>query len=49
MIKGNRHFKRFLLRGIEKVNVEWGIIAIAHNIMKLITENATLGYVTNLV
>ena len=49
MIKGNRHFKRFLLRGIEKVNVEWGIIAIAHNIMKLITENAKLGYVTNLV
>lgn len=33
-IKHNMHFKRFLLRGIKKVNTEFGIIAIAHNIRK---------------
>jgi len=35
MIKFNRGFKRFLLRGLEKVTVEFGLIAIAHNLMKL--------------
>lgn len=33
-IKHNMQFKRFLLRGIRKVGVEFGIIAIAHNIKK---------------
>lgn len=33
-IKHNMQFKRFLLRGIKKVNTEFGIIAIAHNIRK---------------
>lgn len=33
-IKHNMQFKRFLLRGIKKVNTEFGIIAIAHNIKK---------------
>ncbi len=33
-IKHNMQFKRFLLRGIKKVSVEFGIIAIAHNIKK---------------
>lgn len=28
-------FKRFLLRGIEKVRVEWGLLCMAHNISKL--------------
>lgn len=35
MIKYNRGFKRFLLRGIDKVTVEFGLIAIAHNLKKL--------------
>ena len=48
MIKGNRHFKRFLLRGIEKVNIEWGIASIAHNIMKMMAVNKKLGCVTKL-
>lgn len=34
-IKWNGGFKRFLLRGIEKVNTEWGIICMAHNMKKL--------------
>jgi transposase len=33
-IKHNMQFKRFLLRGIKKVNTEFGIIAMAHNIKK---------------
>lgn len=33
-IKGNRSFRRFLLRGIEKVHTEFGIVALAHNLLK---------------
>jgi len=33
-IKHNHHFKRFMLRGIEKVTVEAGLIALAHNLRK---------------
>jgi transposase len=34
-LKHNWGFRRFLLKGLEKVNVEWGILSIAHNIAKL--------------
>jgi transposase len=34
-IKWNRGFNRFMLRGIEKVSLEWGLLGIAHNIRKL--------------
>lgn len=34
-IKQNKGFRRFALRGIEKVNVEFGLIAIAQNIARL--------------
>ncbi|RKJ56093.1 IS1182 family transposase, partial [Butyricicoccus sp. 1XD8-22] len=34
-IKGNRSFTRFLLRGLTKVRTEFGIVAIAHNLLKL--------------
>ena len=33
-IKQNMNFKRFLLRGMDKVNVEIGLIAMAHNLKK---------------
>ena len=33
-IKQNMNFKRFMLRGIDKVNVEIGLIAMAHNLKK---------------
>jgi transposase len=35
-IKHNHHFKRFTLRGIKKVNVETGLLALAHNLRKKI-------------
>jgi hypothetical protein len=34
-IKGNRSFRRFSLRGLEKVHIEFGIVALAHNILKV--------------
>ena len=34
-IKHNMNFKRFMLRGIEKVEIEIGLIAMAHNLNKL--------------
>lgn len=33
-IKNNHGFRRFLMRGAEKVAIEWGLIAIAQNIRK---------------
>ena len=35
-IKHNHHFKRFMLRGIEKVAIETGLLALAHNLRKKI-------------
>jgi transposase len=35
MIKYNRNYRRFLLRGIEKVEIETGLLAIAHNLKKM--------------
>ncbi|MEW6527297.1 MAG: transposase, partial [Spirochaetota bacterium] len=34
-IKWNRNFKRFLLRGLDKVKIEWGLLSLAHNMMKI--------------
>jgi len=34
-IKGNRSFRRFSLRGLDKVHTEFGIVALAHNILKV--------------
>jgi hypothetical protein len=34
-IKEARSLRRFLLRGLEKVNVEWHLIAATHNLLKL--------------
>jgi transposase len=34
-IKWNKRFRRFLTKGLENVNTEWGLISIAHNIAKL--------------
>ncbi|SDK70410.1 Transposase DDE domain-containing protein, partial [Pedobacter sp. ok626] len=33
-IKANRGFKRFLLKGISKAEVEVGLLSIAHNLKK---------------
>jgi transposase len=34
-IKHNKNFKRFMLRGLEKVSIETGLLAIAHNLAKI--------------
>jgi transposase len=34
-IKQNRRFRRFTLRGIDKVSIEWGLLSIAHNFLKM--------------
>jgi hypothetical protein len=34
-IKHNQGFRRFHLRGLEKVKIEWGLVSIAHNLQKL--------------
>jgi transposase len=34
-IKQNMGFRRFLLRGTDKVKVEWGLLCIAYNVMKV--------------
>ena len=33
-IKQNHHFRRFMLKGKEKVSIEWGLLAIAQNLRK---------------
>lgn len=37
-IKGCWSFRRFHLRGADKVKIEWGLLAIAHNITKMALE-----------
>ena len=34
-LKHNWGFRRFYLKGLEKVNVEWGLLSIAHDIVKM--------------
>ncbi|MBL7025767.1 MAG: transposase [Candidatus Marinimicrobia bacterium] len=34
-IKANHQFRRFFLRGLDRVSIEFGLIAIAHNLMKI--------------
>ena len=36
-LKHNWGFRRFMLRGLEKVSTEWGLLCIAHNMAKLAT------------
>lgn len=37
-IKHNYHFQRFMLRGLKQVKLEFGLVAIAHNLRKLHTK-----------
>ena len=34
-IKHNKNFKRFLLKGMDKTEIEWGLLCIAHNLKKI--------------
>lgn len=42
-IKYNRGYHRFRLHGLDKVNIEMGILSIAHNIIKMFTLDAGRG------
>ncbi len=35
LIKQNMKFRRFNLRGLKKVSAEWGLVSIAHNMIKM--------------
>lgn len=35
MIKQNRGFRRFLLKGLDKINIELGLLFLAHNLRKI--------------
>lgn|SRR5512145_469160 len=35
MLKQNKNFRRFFLKGIDKVSIEFGLLALAHNIKKV--------------
>ena len=37
-LKHNWGFRRFYLRGVEKVKIEWGLLNIAHNIAKVAVQ-----------
>lgn len=37
-IKGNHGFRRFLLRGMKKVSVEWGLLVIGYNIGRTVLQ-----------
>jgi hypothetical protein len=39
-IKGNFGIRRFLLKGLEKVRLEWGLHCIAHNLRKMAAVTA---------
>jgi transposase len=39
-IKHNQGYNRFRLRGLKKVNIEWGLIAISHNLRKVAIQRA---------
>ena len=34
-IKGARGFRRFLLRGLEKISGEWNLVCLTHNLRKI--------------
>jgi hypothetical protein len=39
IIKGNRNYRKFLLRGLDKVEIEAGLLALSHNLGKLASKN----------
>jgi len=39
-IKANSGTRRFMLKGLNKVKLEWGLLCIAHNMRKMVTATA---------
>ena len=48
-IKNNRHFRRFMLRGLEKVTIEFGLLAMAHNMMKWQVKLTDIAYISVII
>ncbi|KMY63952.1 hypothetical protein AA904_01895, partial [Geobacillus stearothermophilus] len=44
-IKQNRGFRRFVLRGLQKVSIEWGLVCAAHNLLKKAARDKQLSLV----
>lgn len=38
-IKHNKNYRRFLTRGIDRIEIEIGLIALSHNLSKLVSKN----------
>jgi transposase len=47
ILKQNKGFRRFSLRGIDKVNIEFGLLAIAHNLKKLSNKLVSCGFLNS--
>lgn len=41
MLKYNKGFRRFFLKGLDKVSIEFGLLAMAHNIKKITDMNGS--------
>ena len=39
IIKGNKNYRKFLLRGLENVEIEVGLLALSHNLRKIAAKN----------
>jgi hypothetical protein len=39
IIKHNKNYRKFLTRGLEKTQIEFGLIALSHNLAKLAARN----------
>jgi hypothetical protein len=39
IINGHRNYRKFLLRGREKVEIEVGLLALSHNLSKIASRN----------
>jgi len=48
-LKFNNKFNRFTLRGLSKVNVEFGLMAIGHNLRKMAARAASSPCVVSLL
>jgi len=46
-IKEDWRFRRFLLRGLEKVTIEWGILCMSHNLAKVWSAKNAIPSVVN--
>ena len=49
MLKQNKGFRRFITRGLKKVTVEFGLLAMAHNLQKIIVNQEITSFLSTLL